>query len=283
MEAHRAAGHTFTAASVQSFVRREGAGEPVVLMHGVPSSSFLYRKVLPALAQRGLEGVAFDLPGLGLAARPVDFDYSWTGLGRFSIAAMDALGLERFHLVVHDIGGPVGFEVAAALRERVRSLTVLNTLIDVDRFRRPWSMHPFSMGGGIDRLWLSTVRGAMFRMLMRMQGIADASAMSAAEMDAYVSLLKREDGGAAFLKIMKGFELTQAKRALYRSTLGDVPYPVQVVWGEDDPALSVEHFGEIARAAAGVDAVHRLPGKHFFQEEQPHAIAEHVARLARSA
>ncbi len=283
IEAHRSAGHVFTAAGVQSFVRREGVGEPVVLMHGVPSSSFLYRKVLPALARRDVEGVAFDLPGLGLAARPADFDYSWTGLGRFGVDAIDALNIDRFHLVVHDIGGPVGFEMAAALRDRIRSLTVLNTLIDVDRFHRPWSMHPFSIGGGIDKLWLASVRGVMFRMLMRMQGVADASAMSAAEMDAYVELLKREDGGAAFLKIMKGFELTAEKRDLYRSTLRDVPYPVQVVWGEDDPALKVDDFGEIARIAAGLDTVHRLPGKHFFQEEQPDAIAEHVVSLARTS
>lgn len=69
---------------------------------------------------------------------PVDFDYTWTSLGRFALAAVDELGLDRFHLVVHDIGGPVGVEVAAAVPERVKSLTVLNSPVEVDRFRRPW-------------------------------------------------------------------------------------------------------------------------------------------------
>ena len=64
------------------------------------------RKVLRELAARGLRAIAFDLPGLGLADRPAAFDYTWTGLGRFCAAAVDALGLGRFHLVVHDIGGP---------------------------------------------------------------------------------------------------------------------------------------------------------------------------------
>lgn len=54
----------------------EGDGPPVVCLHGVPASSFLYRKVVPELAARGLRGLAFDLPGLGLAERPQDFDYS---------------------------------------------------------------------------------------------------------------------------------------------------------------------------------------------------------------
>ena len=53
----------------------------MVCVHGVPSSCFLYRKVLGELAARGLRGVAFDLPGLGLAERPEDFDCSWSSSG----------------------------------------------------------------------------------------------------------------------------------------------------------------------------------------------------------
>jgi pimeloyl-ACP methyl ester carboxylesterase len=144
IEAHGRAGRRFTAAGVVIFVRERGVGEPVVCMHGVPASSFLYRKLIAELASRGLRGGAFDLPGLGLADRPADFDYTWTGLGRFAVAAVDALGLERFHLVVHDLGGPVGFELAAAIPARVRSLTILNTMVEVDHFRRPWVMQPFA-------------------------------------------------------------------------------------------------------------------------------------------
>jgi haloalkane dehalogenase len=135
--AHRANGREFTAAGVRSFVREEGAGEAVVCVHGIPASSFLYRKLLPVLAERGLRGIAFDLPGLGLAARPVAFDYTWTGLGAWCAAAVDALALDRFHLVVHDFGGPVGFELCARMPDRIRSLTILNTAVDVERFHRP--------------------------------------------------------------------------------------------------------------------------------------------------
>ena len=99
IEAHRAAGREFEAGGVRSFVREQGEGEPVVLMHGIPVSSFLYRKVLPLLAERGLRGVAFDLPGLGLAERPADFDYTLDGLGRWTGDAIEALGIERCHLV----------------------------------------------------------------------------------------------------------------------------------------------------------------------------------------
>ena len=93
IEAHRRSGRRFTASTIGSFVREEGSGEPVVCLHGVPASSFLYRKVVTELASRGLRGIAFDLPGLGLADRPVDADYTWTGLGRFASARSTRSGL----------------------------------------------------------------------------------------------------------------------------------------------------------------------------------------------
>jgi pimeloyl-ACP methyl ester carboxylesterase len=196
--AYERTGRYFSAGGVQSFVLDEGQGEAVVCMHGVPASAFLYRKVVRELAARGLRGIAFDLPGLGLAERPADFDYTWTGLGRFATAAVESLGLDRFHLVVHDVGGPVGFEVAAA-----------------------------------------------------------------------------------FLKIMRGFELTREKRDLYVGVLRSHRYPVQIVWGAADPALKLRTYGERARLAAGLDVIHRLPGKHFLQEDQAPALADRIAALVR--
>ena len=279
VEQHQAAGRRFEADGLGSFVREEGEGEPVVCIHGVPASCFLYRKLIAELAGRGLRGIAFDLPGLGLADRPADRDYTWTGLGRFAGAAVDALSLERFHLVVHDIGGPVGFELAAGSPGRVRSLTVLNTLIEVDGFRRPWSMEPFARRG-IGEVYLATMAKPAFRQLFYLQGLEDRSATPKEEIDAYVDLLKRGDGGKAFLRVMRGFERTAQKQRLYESALRDVPYPVQVVWGAKDPALRLEKEGEAARRIAGLDEIHELPAKHFLPEDQAPAIAERVATIA---
>jgi len=284
---HRAAGREFDAAGVRSFVREQGDGEAVLCVHGVPSTSFLYRKVLAELDRHGLRGVAFDFPGVGLAERPPGFDYSWTGLGRFCAAAVDALELERFHLVVHDIGGPVGFELAAAMPERVRSLTVLNTLIEVADFKRPWSMEPFARRG-IGELYLRTLTKPAFRTLMGIQGIADMDAVPKRELDAWVDLLKRgdgthADGGRAFLKIMRGFERTAAKQELYLRTLGEAPYPIQIVWGVLDPALRLDREGEQVRRAAGVERIHTVAAKHFLQEDQAPAVAERIAILAAAA
>ncbi len=281
IDRHAASGRHFDVGGTKSFVLEKGTGTPVVCMHGVPASCFLYRKLVPALAERGLRGVAFDLPGLGLADRPTEFDYSWTGLGRFSTDAIGALGIDRFHLVIHDIGGPVGLEVAAALPEKILSLTVLNTLIKVESFVEPWVMRPFAVPF-VGKLWLISLVKPVFRQLMAWQGINDFRSVPAAEIDAYVDLLKRKDGGRAFLRIMRSYETTAAKETLYLDTLRKRAYPAQVIWGERDPALKMARYGKEARHAVGVETIHTVPGKHFLQEDNAAAIADRIAELARS-
>jgi pimeloyl-ACP methyl ester carboxylesterase len=276
---HRAAGREFEAGGVQSFVRDEGRGEPVVCVHGVPASCFLYRKLIAELAALGLRGVAFDLPGMGLAARPSGFDYTWSGLGRFAAAAVDALALDRFHLVLHDVGGPVGFEVAAAMPERVLSMTLLNTVIEVESFRRPWMMEMYARRR-VGELWLAATNNLTFRALMYHAGIADRRATPGDELDAYVELLKRVDGGRAFLKIMRGFERTAEKQRLYERAVRDVPYPVQIVWSARDPALRLAVQGAQAQRATGLATIQTVPGKHFPQEDCAGELAGHVAALA---
>jgi haloalkane dehalogenase len=278
---YRASGRRFTAAGIGSFVLDAGArdAEPVLCVHGVPASAYLYRKVVPALAERGLRGIAVDLPGLGLAERPADADYSWTGLGSWLLSAIEALGVDRFHLVVHDIGGPIGFEVAAADPHRVRSLTLLNTIVAVETFHRPWVMEPFAHPM-VGEAWLASMRlPAVFVFLMRLLGVSRR--VSAAEISCYVPLLLGDDGGRAFLKIMRGFELTADKQRRYLSAVRNPPYPVQIVWGVRDPALSWRRYGVQAQLAAGVSHPILLPGKHFLQEDYPTEIAEAVLRLTQ--
>lgn len=281
LERHRASGRVFTASGIRSFVLDDGPpdGEPVVCVHGVPASAYLYRKVVPALAARGLRGIAIDLPGLGLAERPADADYSWTGLGRWLETAVDALELERFHLVVHDIGGPIGFELATARPHRVRSLTVLNSPVAVQKFHRPWMMEPFAHRG-VGEMWLkSTQLPGIFLALMRYIGVTRH--VPAAEIACYIPLLLGDDDGRAFLKIMRGFELTAAKQNLYLSAVRDTPYPVQIVWGVRDRGLTWRRYGLEAQRAAGLDHSTLLQGKHFVQEDCPDEIADAVYQLAK--
>ena len=264
---------------MRSFVREQGEGPVVVLVHGVPTSSFLYRKLIPRLADQGLHAVAFDLPGLGLAERPADFDYSWSGLAGWFGAAIDALGHDRVHLVVHDIGGPIACEWAIRNPRRTLSITALNTVLDPDGFTRPWPMRPVfvspaSASSGSRPRGRAGLRGD----LPLPVGIADRAAVSRAELYAYHALLRRDDGGRAFLKIMRGFELTAEKQRFFEDGLAERPYPTRVVWGEKDPALGLRPVAAAQRILGAPDA-HLLPAKHFLQEDQAPAIAEVVGDL----
>ncbi len=94
----------------------------------MPASSFLYRKVVPGLAAAGLRGIAFDFPGTR-SRRPAGRLRLLVERARALDAAqaIDALGVDSCHLVVHDIGGPIGSSGPSRNPDRVLSITVLNT------------------------------------------------------------------------------------------------------------------------------------------------------------
>lgn len=282
LAAHEGRGRRFSADGIGSFALDEGDGEPVLCLHGVPASSWLYRRVVPALAARGLRGIAPDLPGLGLADRPEDADLSWRGLGRWTLAALDALGLEQVHLLVHDVGGPTGLELLAAAPERVTSLTVLNAPILVGSFTPPWVMRPFTVRG-VGEAWLAGMVRPAFLALFRRQGLHRQDAVTDDEIAVHLELLKRDDGGRAFLRMMRSFTADQATEDRFRAALDAFTGPTAVVWGEHDPALTLDRHGAEARRAVDPDVWRTVPGRHFLQEDNADAIADVVVGLSRRA
>jgi len=154
--------------------------------------------------------------------------------------------------------------------------------IEVGSFVEPWVMRPFAVPV-IGELWLASLIKPVFYRLMAMQGIYDIASVPRVEVEAYVDLLKRGDGGRAFLDIMRRYETTAKKERLYLETLKNRSYPAQVIWGEHDPALKIGRYGTEAQRSVGVDTIHRVPGRHFLQEDNAPAIADLVAALASSA
>jgi pimeloyl-ACP methyl ester carboxylesterase len=277
---HRSAGSFFRALGVGSFVREAGAGEAVVLLHGLPASSFLYRRVIGHLSADGFRALAFDLPGLGLAERPAGFDYSIRGLGAFAAAAVDALGVERFHLVVHDAGGPIGFELASQCPERIVSLTVTNTVVELGSKPFPGEL----LARATRRVPVWAASPWLWRTMMYRVGILDRSAVPVADIDAYRALAMGVDDGAAYLEIMRRLRSPDGPRD-YSGAVDSrhTPYPVQVVWGAADPILSLRRFGLKALRATGSSQLSALPARHFLHEDQAPAVARLVADFARAA
>jgi haloalkane dehalogenase len=105
------------------------AGEPVLLLHGEPSWSFLYRKVIPVLAEEGLRVIAADLIGFGRSDKPAEIaDHSYARhVGWIRAFAFDALGLRDVTLVGQDWGGLIGLRLVAEHPDRFARVVAANT------------------------------------------------------------------------------------------------------------------------------------------------------------
>ncbi len=279
---HEASGRYINVDGLRTFVRDQGQGEVVFCIHGVPTSSFLYRKILDELEKRGYRGVCIDLPGLGLTDRPKDFDYSFPSFARFCAQAAEAMGIRKFHLVVHDVGGPVGFALAAENPEKIKSLTILNTWIDVVNFEKPLPMRPFEKPV-LGEAQLKMVTHPTWQLLFSQLGVNHSSRIANEEINAYVDLLKRDDGGDAFLKIMRNFDHSPEFPALCYKAVQNVPYPVQAIWGADDPGLTFDRYGTEIKEVAGLPEVHKLASRHFLQEEQWEAITDRLEDIMQQS
>lgn len=279
---HERSGKYLEINGIKTFVLDRGSGEAVFCVHGVPTSSFLYRKLIDSLAIKGYRGISVDLPGLGLSDRPEDFKYDFNNFADFLAEVLKEMKIDKFNLVVHDIGGPIGFALAAKNLEKIRSLTILNTMIDIQNFDKPLVMRPFEkkLLGEVE---LKTITHTTWPIMFSQMGVNDSSKIPSSEIKAYVDLLKREDNGKAFLKIMRNFNQTEKFQALVLKALKNVDYPIQAVWGKDDPALTYKHFSKELEKYTDTQETHLLSSRHFLQEEVYEEIAEKIDEFAKKA
>ncbi len=263
----------------RAFVFEQGEGVPIVCLHGVPASSFLYRKIIPLLAEQGYRGIAPDLLGMGLSAKPKNADYSWTSLGKWCVQLLAELGLKEYHLVIHDIGGPIGCELIANAPERVLSVTILNSPIaNLAIFKKPFPMFFFEQAI-IGEVFLQTTVPFLFRFLMHLRGVHDNGVFGLSEAKAYLYFLKGGDHGTAFLKIMRSFEANADKEKLYLDALRALEVPIQIIWGIHDKGLTLEKYGTPLQRALRLDKIHEVEGSHFIQEDCTKVIVEQIMRL----
>ncbi|MER6140339.1 haloalkane dehalogenase [Streptomyces sparsogenes] len=118
--------------------RESGTGVPIVFLHGNPTSSYLWRHVMPAVGPGRL--LAPDLIGMGESGKP-DIDYTFADHARYLDAWFDALGLQDVVLVGHDWGGALAFDWAARHPDRVRGIAFTETIV------KPMTWEEFPEGG----------------------------------------------------------------------------------------------------------------------------------------
>jgi pimeloyl-ACP methyl ester carboxylesterase len=120
---------TVDVAGIQIFYREAGSPKSptILLLHGFPTSSHMFRDLIPLLADR-YHLIAPDYPGFGYSSRPKvsEFDYTFDHLADVMEGFVDTLGLKRYALYMQDFGGPVGFRLATRRPQHVRALIIQN-------------------------------------------------------------------------------------------------------------------------------------------------------------
>ena len=251
----------------------EGAGPPVLLVHGEPTSSYLWRNLVPPLVANGYRAVAPDLIGFGRSDKPADVE--WYSYDRHvaSIAQLvDELDLRGITLVVHDWGGPIGLRFAVEHEDLVDRLVVLDT----------------GIGGGRppSELWLR------FRAAIRKSG-ADVDPVRLIESGTVHGL--NDEARAAYAEPFPTPESKAGVRAFpelvpaepdhpnaepmnrVRDALRSWTKPTLVVWGAQDsvlPPAMAHGFAELI-PGAGEPVVLEGAG-HFLQEDRPDELAAAV-------
>jgi haloalkane dehalogenase len=268
----------------------EGAGDPVLLLHGNPTWGFLWRKAMPPLLAAGHRVVVPDQIGFGLSEKPTrEHAHSLDGHTANLTALVRRLDLRRLTVVCHDWGGPTGLAFALANPEQVRALVLMSTwawpLPPAEFHTRvfPWrTMHapivgPYLLG----RHNVLAGRGVYLSVVDRDRFRREAQAAYEAVLPDPASRLLTWtwprwiplDGTARALARFEWLE-----RELARST-----WPTLLIWGREDdvfdPATFAARFKRLLPHAEGPELV---TGRHFLQEDSGAEIGDLIAAfLAR--
>jgi len=273
IEQHQTAGDFVQVDGLRVFFRKAGPepGLPLVLTHGIPRSSFLYRKMIPILAEHHPVR-AWDLYGFGLSDKPQDrARYSFPQFERFFGKFMDALGIERAHLVCHDVGGPFTIGYAVRNPERVATLTILNTTVFFKDFKIPRPvlasiLVPMSLQR---RAMADDQFGDMILRFMQRKALKHPEALSGAEGEAWKRLLTREEGRLTLARTLKSYRVVGPYLRGIRRALPGFKRPTLILWGKHDPFCTAPTACRFLRLIPGSELSMIDQASHFLQEDAP--------------
>lgn len=257
----------------------EGTGTPVIMLHGNPTWSFLYRNIIKQLSGQ-CRCVAPDYPGFGCSDHPEGYHYMPQEHAEWIERLIDELALNDFILVCQDWGGPIGLSVALKQPKRIAGLVLGNT------WGWPVTLKPrifsYLMGSRFPGKYLQITKNYFARSIVP-SGIAKPERRQPEILSHYVRPFpdeKSRQGTWIFpraLRTASGW-LKDLESKLKR--LEDIP--VELVWGMKDFAFGDKYYIKRWRSYFPHANVIRLDNaSHYLQEDRPDAIAEAVVRLQK--
>jgi len=209
----------------------EGEGSPIVMVHGTPTWSFLYRHLIKALRER-YRCVVPDHLGFGLSDRPVNWSYRPEDQARNLARLIETLGLKDLTLVVHDFGGPIGLAYALDHPENVRRVVLFNTWMWSAVGDRHLEWFARVLGGSLGRFLYERL-GFSVRVMLR-HAIADRRRYTREVERHYLRAL---DGHATWVYARELLGSSAWYDGLWRRRDRIARIPALIFWGMRDPAF----------------------------------------------
>jgi 2-hydroxymuconate-semialdehyde hydrolase len=264
---------------LRTFVLDTGYGDPVVFLHGIPTSSFLWRDVGEVVSRRW-RVIAPDLLGFGFSDRPADADLSPAGQATFLQRVLSELGVERYALVVHDYGALVGAELLARDPDTVTHLVVLNTSLWADDWggsrRSPFGLLKMP---GVGEVAFRFARKFMLREAFGLY-VTERQRLTSEVMDVYWHPFT--DGYSDVLlrlarESTEGMDEQQFCR--WRDAIEAFDRPCLVVWGDQDPTFRTHIGRKIASILPAGNLELFEHSNHFVPEDRPEALGRLITVL----
>ncbi len=267
--------HYFDTGTARMHYIDEGTGETLLFVHGTPSWSFDFRHLVAALRNTH-RCVAADHIGFGLSDKPRRYDYSVQNhsatLGKFILYK----DLRDITLVLHDFGGPIGFDVALKHPERIKRIVVLNSWL--------WSSREDEAYRKMSRVLRSPLLPFLYRcfnfsarfLLPASFGEKKISPRILKQYTRPFASRNQREGTLAFARSLlhdqDWFESLWQQKEILRGK------PVLLVWGMKDPLIGTQYLGKFQSGFPGAEMVKIASAGHFPQEEEP----EHLTGAIRS-
>ncbi|MFJ6706501.1 MULTISPECIES: alpha/beta fold hydrolase [unclassified Streptomyces] len=259
------------------------AGDPqapvVVLLHGFPTSSHMFRNLIPALADR-YRVIAPDHIGFGQSAMPgLDrFPYTFDALTDVTAGLLAQLGVDRFALYVQDYGAPIGWRLALRNPDRVTAIVTQNGNAYEEGFVKPFWDDVFAYTDAPGPETEAAMRGALTLESTRWQylnGVADPSLVSPDNWVHDQALLDRPGNDEIQLKLFRDYPTNVDLYPRVHRYFADSQVPLLAVWGANDEIFGPDGARAFAQDLPDAE-IHLLDSGHFALESHLEAITAHI-------
>lgn len=249
---------------------------PVLLLHGLPSLSYGWRDVLPALADQGFRAIAPDWIGFGQSSKPdlLDFRYSPAAFREALAALIEALALDKFSLVIQGFLGTVGLQYALMNRDRIERLVILNAPITSEA-QVPWK---------IKQLGLPLIGDMITQDPLTVDRTLETGGqyqVAEADLSVYrAPFLKSSAAGRSLLATVRNLQLKAVTTEISQG-FSDWTKPTLLIWGINDPWLPVSQAESFTKTVKSAELAQLAEVGHYPQEDWHEKVNEALIPFLR--